>query len=48
MMGLIKFFFGLLLLLFALAAWPLVLVVFILWGIFKGLMMVGMDKDFEP
>lgn len=47
-MGLIKFLFSLFLLLFALAAWPLVLIVFIVWGIFKGLMMVGMDKDFEP
>ena len=47
-MGLIKFFFGLFLVLIALAAWPLVLIVFIVWGIFKGLMMVGMDKDFEP
>jgi hypothetical protein len=47
-MKLIKFLFGLLLLLLALAAWPLVLVAFIVWGIFKGLMMVGMDKDFEP
>ena len=47
-MGLIKFFLGLFLLLLALAAWPLVLIVFIVWGIFKGLMMAGMDKDFEP
>jgi hypothetical protein len=47
-MKLIKLLFGLFLVLFALAAWPLVLVVFIVWGIFKGLMMVGMDKDFEP
>jgi hypothetical protein len=48
MMKLVKFLFGLLLLLCALAARPLVLVAFILWGIFKGLMMVGMEKDFEP
>lgn len=47
-MGLIKLLFVLFLLLFALAAWPFVLVVFIVWGIFKGLMMVGMDKDFDP
>jgi hypothetical protein len=46
-MGLIKFLFGLLLLLLALAAWPIALIIFIFW-IFKGLMMVGMDKDFEP
>ena len=48
MMGLVKLLFSLFLLLFVLTAWPLVLVVFIVWGIFKGLMMVGMDKDFEP
>ena len=47
-MKLIKFLFGLFLLLLALAAWPIVLIVFIVWGIFKGLMMVGMEKDFEP
>ncbi len=47
-MGPIKFFFGLLLVLLALAAWPIAWIIFIVWGIFKGLMMVGMDKDFEP
>lgn len=47
-MGLIKFLFDLFLLLFALAAWPIALIVFIAWGIFKGLMKLGMDKDFEP
>ncbi len=43
-MGLIKFIFGLFLLLIALAAWPVTLIILI----FLGLMKVGMKQDFEP
>ncbi len=43
-MGLIKFIFGLLGLMLAVAFWPIALIV----AIFIGLMKVGMKKDFEP